>query len=65
MRKVIQALEIFKKHSKVVVPNFNTKGSVGMKTGSKGEKSFLKNFAPLELSSQNGYATPKTPGSAC
>ena len=32
-----------------------------MKTGSKEKKSFLKIFAPLELSSQNGYATPKTP----
>ena len=26
-----------------------------MKNGSKGKKKFLKIFAPLELSSQNGY----------
>ena len=32
-----------------------------MKTGSKEKKSFLKIFAPLELSSQNGYAASKTP----
>ena len=45
-----------KKYSKISVMDFNTKWSVVEWKLAARKKKFLKNFAPLELSSQNGYA---------
>ena len=62
MRKVIQALAIFKKYSKVVVTNFNPKRLVvaWKLTARKKKKKFFENFCTTRIVLPKWLAIPKT-----